>query len=515
MSKNITAYLCKEPWTPSGICSGTSPLVLSYSFSKETEIFEIEAGLCPKGYECKGQEITVYILPEEKDPIDCLLCIPACEELPFIEETDLTSFRLCLLEKFNWYRATHPANCVSEALSIDRKLNIEAQWRAEDMAEYNYIGNRDHFGRDISTMLRQDGMSFVYATQIAAKKQYEEEIDFNTLCDEFAQEIFATTSNCRQICNSYNQIGIGLAKKIDTGKVEYYLVVVLVNTDKSPELSYVPKPSLLCTGECVEKVHYQQHYREVSGWNEQGEFITRKEPLPYIDFSFPIPPICSLEKIKLSFELSPCSFEFSPQGKGSIKDNSLKFVWNGISEATYKIEHNKITVTFPLETTCFVPGEWIAVYAWLKGYENDCNPFLVAWNWFETPCWTSGIIQGCGLLDPNTEEVIDGGYLQPFKYSYVGDDRLHYLVLFKGSLFWIKPADFAEYKIGDRVFIHKDGLSFWKHEQVTIQDPACRFPIGENCSIPQDTILSDANVSYFLDKTSDVIVPQTFYGYGG
>lgn len=500
--KNITAYLCKEPWTPSGICSGASPLVLSSS-SKETGTFEIEAGLCPKGYECKAQEITVYMLPEGKNPIDCLLCVPACEELPFIEKDDLTFFRLCLLEKLNWYRATHPADCVSEMLSMDRILNIEAQWQAENMKNMPEYG---YYPEDISNILRQDGISFVYATQITAKKEYEEEIDFDTLCDDFAQQIFLKTYNCRQICNSdtsYNQVGIGLAKKKQIGKVEYYLVIILINTDKSPQLPYIPKPKLNCAGECVEKVHYKQHYKEVRGWKE-GEYTTWKEPLPYIDFSFPIPPICSLEKIKLTFEVSPCSFEFSPQGKGPI-DNNLKFIWNGVSEATYKVEHNKITVTFSLKKACFVPGEWIAVYAWLKGYENDCNPFLVAWNWFETPCWTSGIIQGCGLLDPNTEEVIDGGYLQPFKYSYVGDDRLHYLVLFKGNLFWVKPTDFAEYKIGDRVFILKKGLSLWKNA-------VCRYPVGETGSISQNRILSDANVSYFLDKTSDIIVPQIFYG---
>ena len=139
---------------------------------------------------------------------------------------------------------------------------------------------------------------------------------------------------------------------------------------------------------------------------------------------------------------------------------------------------------------------------------------MIGWDWFETQCWTSAIVQGCGLIDENGN-ITEGGYLEDFNDNWAGDEKLHWLVYFKGSLFWIKSSDFARYNIGDRVFIHKDGLSQYRDNQNNLeQEPACRWPVGIG-GVGKDVILDDSNVDYLIDKEKDIIIPQHFFGIGG
>ena len=157
----------------------------------------------------------------------------------------------------------------------------------------------------------------------------------------------------------------------------------------------------------------------------------------------------------------------------------------------------------------------MAVYGYLEDYNSQCNPFLLAWGWFETKCWTSGIIRGCGLLDEEGN-VIEGGPGEEMQDEWEGDERLHWYVEFKGNYFWLKCSDFARYTLGARCFIYKNGLSqMTGSDNNMIQEPGCRWPYSSSGQVPEaGELLSDSNVCYRLDRTRDVIIPQTMYGIG-
>jgi len=90
--------------------------------------------------------------------------------------------------------------------------------------------------------------------------------------------------------------------------------------------------------------------------------------------------------------------------------------------------------------TCPVPGEFIGVLAkptpiphvwWFQ----ESSPFLYAGNWFETQYWTSGVVKAIHDLDDVSYKC--------------------YEVLVKGITLYLKPTDFKQYEVGDRVAIVK------------------------------------------------------------
>ncbi|KJR41318.1 hypothetical protein MCHI_002787 [Candidatus Magnetoovum chiemensis] len=96
--------------------------------------------------------------------------------------------------------------------------------------------------------------------------------------------------------------------------------------------------------------------------------------------------------------------------------------------------------------------------------------------------------------------VLEGGEGSEYSDAWTGDERLHWLVNFKGLNTWLKCSDFAKYAIGDRVLIYKNGANSgmnWRK---------CRNSDGTNAASGED-ILCDSCVVYTLDKSADVILP--------
>jgi hypothetical protein len=78
---------------------------------------------------------------------------------------------------------------------------------------------------------------------------------------------------------------------------------------------------------------------------------------------------------------------------------------------------------------------------------QESSPFLYAGNWFETQYWTSGIVKEIHTLD-------DAAYKC-------------YEVTVKGLTLFLKPTDFKEYEVGDRVAIIKtDGKEVFSWEDL-------------------------------------------------
>jgi len=133
----------------------------------------------------------------------------------------------------------------------------------------------------------------------------------------------------------------------------------------------------------------------------------------------------------------------------------------------------------------------------------------------------SGIISGCGLLDSDGN-VIEGGIGVEMKDQWIGDPRLHWLVNFKGSNFWLKCSDFYKYNIGERGIILKSGTSKSLDQKGNlVLEPACRGPVPWGADYPfvyKDPNgemffdpISDSNVAYTLDRGSDILVPVKFW----
>ncbi len=521
-----TVWLCPTPWKFAGICYPIELLDRIKVEEKEDSTVEVTVPLCPKGYDCSNLEVTTYMLPEDKTEIDCLFCIPACEDIK--SESDIEEFRNLLLKKHNEARATHPEECdpvVCRELKLSVDLIAVAQWFAEDMIAGDYYASQheDRYGRGIAERFAAFSISYIYAGEnIAEIHTIDQELTIEELVDIFFEGWMNSPGHRANIMKpEYNAVGIGLYHEIwpENGHVHrrWVAVVDFVGREDEPVEPVIPAPVLPCTGECVDKLQWWQDYELVSYWDEEAQEVRQKKvPKPYLYVKCKIPRICGLKKLKFIMEISGCSAEWIPQKHIEEKqqeipeDGNIKLIWHDV------IGDEWILKWHLTNSTCFVPGEWMAVLAELDIEDEQCNPFVIAYGWFETQCWTSGTVVGCGLLDENGE-VIEGGYWQEMEDEWIGDEKLHWLVRFKGQDFWVKSTDFARYEIGRRVFIHKDGLSKASAGgSVLVEEPACRFPVPTAGILPApDEVLSWSCVSYQLDRNRDVIVPQTFYGIGG
>jgi hypothetical protein len=121
-----------------------------------------------------------------------------------------------------------------------------------------------------------------------------------------------------------------------------------------------------------------------------------------------------------------------------------------------------------------VPGEFMGLGVrmmpdkpWGK---QESSPFLYSGNWMDTVYYTSAVVQG--INEPTDEEPYS---TYDVKWRESGA---------KGSSITVRPSDFAEYKVGDRVTILKDVATtkktqLWKDEDMdTFGDTWMIAPIG-------------------------------------
>lgn len=162
-------------------------------------------------------------------------------------------------------------------------------------------------------------------------------------------------------------------------------------------------------------------------------------------------------------------------------------------------------------------------------FYQDSNPLLVSGNWFETEFYTSGIVenvivpfsgqQGAGSADdvPHPQEELPLDQKVPTNL---------YDVRIKGRLFRIKPSDFFEYSVGDRVAILRrvgqDGIAFYGQpapggSQVNIPprdvSPFGRKIVGNHCWADSDDIfaLNPENVDSPQPLNGYIILPISFF----
>lgn len=269
-----------------------------------------------------------------------------------------------------------------------------------------------------------------------------------------------------------------------------------------------------CGSSCQKQIHWYQQTKTVSQPTPQG-IIKKTVPQPYINIDVNIPKICGLIGLELQFEVShKYNSNVSLWGKGSIpEDNSLAHAYDSMKGIW--------TITYPFNVfkDCFFPGEQITAYAQFevdtKNPNNRCNPIPIAYGYFETRCFTSGVLSGCGLLD-GSNNIIAGGNGYGLNSAWIGDSRLKWQVKYKGAYYWIACSDFAGYNLGDRAIIYKNGLGVLKGSGkalIQITDHKCRNNDSFNSdNAPElETLFTDACVSYVLNPNSDIIMPVGVY----
>ncbi len=137
----------------------------------------------------------------------------------------------------------------------------------------------------------------------------------------------------------------------------------------------------------------------------------------------------------------------------------------------------------PGELVCLVCKTMPFVIWWFQ----DTNPFLYSGNWFETEFYSSGIV--LEVCEPDPANYPGEEVTPPYNV---------YKVLCKGEEIYLKPTDFLEYEVGERVAVlkavawegnfHWDRIRFWNH-----------------AALPDDMTPHQKSLDYWF------IAPITFY----
>jgi len=487
----IIVFLEPEKWQPNGIRHRQCSLSAGSSDN------EIEVLLCPSGFDCSKEEVEVYILPEGRSEIDCLLCY-SVEEVPF--KSSILRINNELLSLHNQAREEFCSGC--PPLKLDESLIRLAQWFAEDMKNFDYYhsDHTDRFGRGVAERFLLFGIDYIEGGEnigwVASDALTEREA---------IQTMFSGWMNSphhrENILNSnFKQVGFGIASKeveID-GKLltKWWFVADFGNLRSKKPVT--PDPELPCTSECMKEIRWYQKSEKVKEWDYSGEepqVVERVRPLPELVFEIPYINMCGIEKMELWGEVSGTLANIEFHGKGQATDR-LEFIWE-----PYR---RPLVIDFT-ETRPF-PGELILLLVYMRGYSGNCNPWIAGYTWFETFCFTSGEILSCCLVDDDGNITDESSELPD---SWIGQDNLRYKVRFKGNqVYLLKCSDYAKYRESERCIIFKNGSFRMKDTE----KDSCRA--GQFEPVGSGQVLSDSVVSYSLDPKKDIVVPVWFWSEG-
>jgi hypothetical protein len=222
-------------------------------------------------------------------------------------------------------------------------------------------------------------------------------------------------------------------------------------------------PATACSFKCVNNIEYYVHeYRKG------------------VVFRIFVPEICQIWKVDLIGDVKGprwttyCQFLNSPHCYGQLTGS-----WSDLGIIPGRIFEVNTVGNEP------VPGELFKVWVWMHGTPlDDCNPVLLAQGYYSHPCFTSGEIQEILLVneDDTIEDSVSSGETPD---SWIGDTRLKYRIQAEGELMIVKPSDFFRYGCGERVFVHKGGVT-------TKQEFTSKFTgaYGTLAGQPQDAVVA-------------------------
>lgn len=521
-------------------------------------------------YDPNSYEHELIMLPIGKDPLDCLSCYSF--ENPWRTDKAQRKRLEDLTAKLNWYRSIHPDLCTPDCQApllslmlsglLDNYLvnvytanmnNTLKEWYFDPATDtkfelYPMIENQyDHPLMFMQALFCEE--KWTKDPDIDPKDYPPEQPDYTSI-DAFTERCLSSHAGATSSEDSIYRpeakiVGMGIKQFTHVRQVwegagykykqytDYRNMMVIFymwGDDIESSFDEIPVPDHVCGFTCVEELKWYQQYHETMGLVETGAsppspqfaFQMTKVPEPFIHFPLKVPQICAMEAIVFVTETRGVQAILRP-GTDPLpipEDNSLKYNW----PANWDVIWPSDTVA-----TYLIPGEQVAFYILVRanqycgmqnpveGYKipagsTKCCYFMWSYGWFETKCLTSGFVDGVGRLN-QAGAVIEGGIGAPWKSSYTSRDDVFWHVNFKGFPYWVRPSDYAQYKIdpAKRVFIYKSGVEVIKGSVNQIRKGGCR---SRGMPAVSDSPLSYSDVSYKLERTSDCVIPGLFFDLG-
>jgi hypothetical protein len=259
--------------------------------------------------------------------------------------------------------------------------------------------------------------------------------------------------------------------------------------------STMPQPYFTCQPKCISKPC--EWYQQIYGDQQDGGYYYLS---PDIVMPCYVPWICSLREVRFYTETMGFRASIEPQwgmvrGFGDVEHNNPYIDLNEVN-ATIIWQMSDV-IPF------MIPGEYFYfIFIISFGEDSPCQFLYGPSGYFETHCLTSGIILGCGYADGSKGGK---GVSYDKDNDWVFDERFRWLVYYKGNEYWLRPSDFAEYDIGDRVFIYKDGEMQLQNKTIACKGKGTFKDWNE----VQGIQLTSRNVTYTLDSDKDLIIPES------
>jgi len=542
----------------------TSPAYVAKRAKRATaDPVEISVPLNAKGYDATANEFEVFLVPNDKDEIGCLLCNPLTSgpKKPWKDKSSSYELADELAAHLNWARATHPELCPGgSALEVEYYLMQSAQHYAGVINMQNPISGWTQEGT-ITGYHSEDGGNFearigiwyyqeeYYCVKGESVAIITEIIPVNQSFTQLAGEALANKLTefwggaDHTIYNPmFDRLGCGIVEStvapfnfVIIGPYQIKRTIVVAHfvgfpgVDVPTTYELIPEIRDPCSLDCTKKIEWYQDFYETEEYVFDEGMKTVKHPLENLVIPLKqIPFICGMRKIVLIAEESGVKGEYIPPF-GSLQpvplDGSMQVL--GVEELEFRL--NLSNIAPPL-----IPGEWIAFVAEvgiLNPPWSECNYIVIAEGWFETKCLTSGFVIGSGLIEQQQDTddegnpkldshrkpimklvVIEGGEDYALDTRWIGDERMSWYLQFKMEKFWIRPSDYARYSLGQRVFIYKNGFTpVNEGSGVALKlEAGCRSHSIQQTMETENRLepLSFSDVSYELDIEKDIVVPE-------
>lgn len=209
----------------------------------------------------------------------------------------------------------------------------------------------------------------------------------------------------------------------------------------------------------------------------------------YIQAQLPLPDSCGVEKFMTVFSEESVRYDTPGHlGGADGEDVSLTFDTDGY------LSHKTA-----ISGTDLIPGKNVSVLYKLKGF-SEYHP--LAYIDFQTNIFTSAVLIGAGIVTKEkvyeyperpdlgyTYEYVpsEGGIGSTLSPEWIYDTSLRLAVEYREETYWLRPADFTDFKIGGRVTVIKstDILPLEPSENITDKDSADTLS-EDNDMITQD-----------------------------
>ncbi|MBF0464112.1 MAG: hypothetical protein HQK88_05940 [Nitrospirae bacterium] len=518
MSKfKLTAHIEKKKFEYVGICNPPSCLKsvtatdIVNTSTDNVDGVTLTASMCESGNtDCTTANVVAYLLPVGKEPIDCLYCCDACDEIKDQDDGSVSITRLP--ESFNDYE------CISECIK-------QIKW------------SQDYY---TSQSMKYDSKKGTYKTQ--KKRNYLDSITLNvtipSLCGLTSVYINSEISGCYSSVNY-----AGVTGEIPTDSSAGFWVHngkwSITFDYKSTSFCFFPGEYIVAyanlldySGRCNPLLIGWTYFETkcltsgvVRGCgliNDETKSVSKER----IYLQSGVYTALSNNNVKSVTVYDSSGKKVAPnysysatetvqvKSKQTLKHkdivSAIVYVQsdsNSFSASDYSIDTTSGTITVPAKSSMWKYDFVTVWYKYVKrNYDFDAATGLIRVSQNSVDLKSGEAVYVDYKYVKSTVDAGGDGF--EFQNEWQGSNKLHWYVTYKGKRLWLKCSDFVKWKNGDRVLIHKGGPSKLKAEdtEAYITMHKCRI-VDESNQEPEDDTLSDSAVAYSLDRGVDFILP--------